>query len=54
MRQFILFSLFMFSLLIVVNIIGWMMPFLTHPIVFTIWFGSLMVVIYKFWARDAR
>ena len=54
MKAFIMTSMFLLSLLIVVNVIGWMWPFLTHPIVFSIWFGFILIVIYRFFVRDTK
>jgi hypothetical protein len=47
-------SMFLLSALLVVNVIGWMWPFLTHPIVFSIWFGFLLIVVWKIAVRDNK
>jgi len=54
MRQFIMISMFLLSLLIVVNVIGWMWPFITHPYVASIWIGFILVVAWKIAVRDNK
>jgi len=54
MKAFIMCAMFLLSALLVVNVIGWMWPFITHPIVFSIWFGFLLILLWKLFVRDAR
>jgi hypothetical protein len=54
MKAFIMTSMFLLSALLVVNVIGWMWPFLTHPIVFTVWFGFLLIFVWKIAVRDNK
>jgi len=52
----LLFSVAVMLLLFVLaaNLLAFMMPVLTHPIVFTVWFGFVLIVVYKLIVRDAK
>ena len=54
MKTFIHVALFAVSALLIMNVVALSWPVITHPIVFTVWFGFLLVVVYKFFVRDAR
>ena len=54
MKAFIMVSMFMLSLFLILNVIFWAWPFLTHPIVFSIWFGFILIVIFRFFVRDTK
>ena len=51
-----LFSVAVGIMLIVLasNLIAFIMPILTSPIVFTVWFGLLLIVVYKLIVRGAK
>ena len=51
-----LFSVAVGIMLIVLvgNLIAWMLPILTSPIVFTVWFGLLLIIVYKLIVRGAK
>jgi hypothetical protein len=36
------------------NLVAFMMPVLTHPIVFIVWFGFVLIVVYKLIVRSAK
>ena len=52
----LLFSVGVMLLLFVLiaNLVAFMMPVLTHPIVFAIWFGFVLIVVYKLIIRSAK
>lgn len=54
MKTFFAVVVWLLLLLLVGNLIAWMMPVLTSPIVFTIWFGLLLVIVYKLIVRSAK
>ena len=54
MKTFFAVAVSLLVILLVANLIAWMMPILTSPIVFTIWFGLLLIIVYKLIVRSAR
>jgi predicted tellurium resistance membrane protein TerC len=52
----LLFGVAVSVLLIVLaaNLVVFLMPVLTHPIVFTVWFGFVLIVGYKLIFRSAK
>lgn len=54
MKTFFAVVVWLLLLLLVANLIAWMMPVLTSPVVFTIWFGLLLIIVYKLIVRGAR
>lgn len=54
MKTFFAVVVSLLLLLLLANLIAWMMPILTSPIVFTIWFGLLLIIVYKLIVRGAR
>ena len=54
MKTFFAVVVWLLLLLLVGNLIAWMMPILTSPVVFTLWFGLLLIIVYKLIVRSAR
>ena len=47
-------AVYLLLFVLVANFILWMMPILTSPIVFTIWFGFVLIVVYKLVVRSFK
>jgi len=54
MKAFIMTSMFLLSALLVVNLVGWMWPFLTHTITITVLLTFVFLLFMKLFFRDAR
>ena len=52
----LLFGVTVSVLLIVLaaNLVAFLMPVLTHPIVFAVWFGFVLIIGYKVFVRSAK
>lgn len=54
MKTFFAVVVWLLLLLLFGNLIAFIMPVLVSPIVFTIWFGLLLIIVYKLIVRSAR
>ena len=54
MKTFFAVVVSLLVILLVANLIAFIMPVLVSPVVFTIWFGLLLIIVYKLIVRSAR